>query len=503
MIKKYLFIAVAGLLLTSCTEDTMDNINKDEQHPVGSDINAKFQITDAITSTAFTTLGGNYAWYVSSYTEQEFGTGNNQLMKAELRNASETAAPSTFNNEWNGTYANMLNIKQIMQKCQKGGLNENQYDLLGMAQTLMAINLGVLTDLHGDIPYTEAIMGSGNKTPKLDKQEAIYDSIQSLLNHAVTNLTQGANLTSAGSQDLLFNNNNKKWLGLAHALKARYLLHTLGRNPSVLTDVIAEANAAVAAGFDGSEFSIFNGNSAVNSWTSFFWSRQYTGSSTTVANLMNARNDNRVKIYNYNMFGKNMIGVPGTQAQAVLTTTLNAPSWLDNGSATIHVFSKAELYFILAEAKARSGQDANSDFATAIKASFADYQMNDAYPNPDSKEYSGFVNNADEYITSLAARFSANPLAEIMVQKYIAQARDEQIEAYNDMRRCMYVDGSSFVKMTNPNNTNALGNQWPYRLPYGQSDVTSNPNVSDAFGSGNNAGAYLFTEMPWIYGGTR
>jgi hypothetical protein len=88
-----------------------------------------------------------------------------------------------------------------------------------------------------------------------------------------------------------------------------------------------------------------------------------------------------------------------------------------------------------------------------------------------------------------------------MVQKYLAMTRDEQIETYNDIRRCMYVDGASFVTLTNPNNSGSTGNLWPYRLPYGNSDVISNPNIASAFGTGNDAGKYIFTKKVWWAGG--
>jgi hypothetical protein len=89
-----------------------------------------------------------------------------------------------------------------------------------------------------------------------------------------------------------------------------------------------------------------------------------------------------------------------------------------------------------------------------------------------------------------------------MVQKYLAQARDEQIQTYNDLRRCKAL-GEEHIKLLNPNNTSGGKNQWPLRLPYGNSDVISNPNIAAAFGSGNTAGDYLFTENVWLFGGTR
>lgn len=497
-IKYYIGIALASLMMFSCTEDTMDRINGDEAHPGANVVSGAYQLTDAEVATAFSVLCGNYAWYVSSYTEQLFGTGNNQLKNVEVRQMSEMTASSTFNNEWNATYLNLNNIIQIADKCKENGLNDGQYDLLGMAQVLEAINWGTLTDLHGDIPYSECF--GTISAPKVDSQEDVYNHIFDLLDQAIANFTlAGDDMNNVGSHDLLFSNDNGQWLGLAHALKARYLLHTYGVDSNVLSEVLSEANAAVAAGFAGCELSVFNGVSADNSWSAYWWSRYYIGSSTTVYDLLTDRNDPRSGIYNYNMCGYNMIANPGDATCAGLTETLNAPSWLENGSASLHLFSESELYFIIAEVKARQGQDASAEFEQGVRTAFADWIAADG-------GIAGVTitdNDINAYISGLAARYVANPLKEIMTQKYIAQTRDEQLETYNDMRRCQYVDGAYAVTMTNPNNTSAGANRWPLRLPYGESDVTSNPNVSAVFGSGNDAGAYIFTEPVWWAGGTR
>ena len=133
MKNKLIYTVFLAAALSACTEDTMDSINKDEANPPAQSVNAKFQITDATMATAFSGWGGAYAWYVSSFTEQTFGTGNNQLMKAELRMRGETAASTTYNNEWNSIYSNLNNIGQIIDKCADGGLNAGQSDLLGLS----------------------------------------------------------------------------------------------------------------------------------------------------------------------------------------------------------------------------------------------------------------------------------------------------------------------------------------------------------------------------------
>lgn len=109
---------------------------------------------------------------------------------------------------------------------------------------------------------------------------------------------------------------------------------------------------------------------------------------------------------------------------------------MKNGAATLHLLSKSELYFIIAEAKARLGQDASAELAEAVTASFEDYALSDG-------GMIGFdPSSAADYIASIGSA----SLAEIMVQKYIAQARDEQIQTYNDIRRCKAL-GQEFITL--------------------------------------------------------
>lgn len=478
----------------SCTEDVMDRINEDHQNPPVDKVPARLQITDGIMSSAFTTSSGGYAWYCATFTEQIFGCGNNQLMKAELREPLETAASTTYNNEWNGTYGNLLNLKQIIYKCSlEGGPDEGQDDIKGMAQVLFALNFGILTDLHGDISCFDALLGLGNLQPKVDKQEQIYkDCIIKNLDDAIASLktAETAKMNNAGSQDILFKNDLTKWIASAYALKARYLLHTSYRNTGIYPDVLEAANEAIANGFDGMELTVFDGDATVNPWTAFFWSRLYSASSKTVYDLMKERSDSRIDVYVTDMFDTGLqIGIPGNETQARTTEVLNAPAWLDDGSASVHLMSKAELYFIIAEVQARMGQDYTDAFETAVSASFDDYSN------------FGDVGDALEYIESLADRLAADPLKEIMTQKYLSQCRDEQVEAYNDIRRCMALNpaGESLIKLNNPKNIQNGQNYWPLRLPYGNSSVVANPSIRTLYGNGN----YIFSEKVWWAGGTR
>ena len=491
---KYLYgLALATMLFSSCSENLMDRVNRKETSKTADKVAAKFQLTDAEVATAYSTVNGAYAWYVSSYTEQLFGTGNNQMMKAELRNPSETASATTFNNEWNSTYLNLHNIYQMIEKCSEGGIDADKSDLLGMAQILNAINWGVLTDLHGDVPFTECF--TGNPAPKIDTQESIYTAILAMLDDAQTNLANGG--SNAGEQDLFFGGDTEKWSAFGHAVKARYLLHTYGRNKSVLSEVVKEAQAAIDGGFTGCYLKVFNGVSADNAWSAYQWSRYYIGSNKTVDDLMLERKDPREPLYNYDGLetGEDIIGEPGNADQATLVEALNEPAWLENGGANLVIMSESELYFILAEAQAILGQDATDAFEKAVSSNVKEYYAISGEEIDDA--------DVEAYIEGLEDFYTADPLKEIRIQKYLAQTRGEVIETYNDIRRINYTDGKYPVEMKNPNNTSSVGNRWPLRLPYGDSDVVSNPNVTAAFGSGNEAGMYIFTENVWWAGGNR
>jgi hypothetical protein len=314
-----------------------------------------------------------------------------------------------------------------------------------------------------------------------------------MLDQAQTALAAGGN--NAGEQDLLFGGDTKKWSAFGHAVKARYLLHTYGRNKSVLSEVVKEAQAAIAGGFTGCYLKVFNGVTADNAWSAYQWSRYYIGSNKTVDDLMLEREDPREPIYNMDMSGENIIGEPGNSDQATLVQALNEPAWLENGAANLVIMSESELYFILAEAQAILGQDATAAFEKAVSSNVKEYFAIAGESIEDA--------DVEEYIDNITPLFEADPVKEIRIQKYLAQTRGEVIETYNDIRRINYTDGKYPVEMKNPNNTSSVGNRWPLRLPYGDSDVVSNPNVTAAFGSGNEAGMYIFTENVWWAGGNR
>lgn len=507
--KKYIYLAAAllSLSLASC-EDVMDDINKKPDNPANDMINPALQLTDGIMSTGYTTVSGNLAWGASSLTEQLVGVGMNQFYDLEIRNVSQTASSSTYNNEWNGTYYNIYNLKLAVAKSEEGGAYSEYVDVRGMSKVLLALNFGVLTDLFGDIPCSEA---TENTQPKVDKQQDVYTTIFSYLDGAIADLesAKADGVAFAGSQDILYNGDLDKWIAFAYALKARYNLHLMAVDQNAAANALAAAQKAKELGFDGAEITGFTSyaSSNCNPWAAFWGDRNYNAASKTVADLMNDRNDPRIDVYATPWAYQGVVlatgvAVPGNLEDArtvygtaegegfALPAWLNVYSFAEGEAASIHLMSKAELYFILAELEARNGADYSEDFAVAVEASFADYG-----------NFGVAVNGtAADYVASLSSRLSENALKEIMIQKYLSQCRDEQIETYNDFRRMEVLgNAADYVQKTNGYNTQGGNNRWPVRYPYGNSDVIANPNIADLYGDG----MYVFTEKVWWAGGTR
>ena len=68
---KYLSLIFVALFMFSCSEDIMDDINKEQNDALEMD--AKNILPDAIVKTAYETTGTDIAWYATVYIEHNAG----------------------------------------------------------------------------------------------------------------------------------------------------------------------------------------------------------------------------------------------------------------------------------------------------------------------------------------------------------------------------------------------------------------------------------------------
>ena len=513
--KKIFRLLTSGLVLsalafsfTACSEDYMDKINEDKDS--AKDAASKFIIPDLMLRTAQNVIGGDFNTYIGSYVEYWAGT-HNQLYQAEKRNA-EVRLSSTFNNGWGDIFYLIRNAKLTIDKS-KSEVPE-AVQARAIAETMLAYILAEATDLFGDIPYTEVGNAWDTPYPNADSQESIYTEVFRLLDDAAA--TFATNPASVGGQDFIYGGSNTAWIKFINGLKARYTLR-LNNRSSNLAKVIEYVDASFSSAAEQASMP-YAGTNNQNPLFDFEWSRDGISSCTSMWNKLMERNDPRAdRVYWHSNTWAHFDGV---DAEGVLAPT-GSPTesqgqylydvFMFAEKAPVHFLSYHELMFIKAEAQARLGKtaEAKESLKEAIMAAFVNLEISvDAGINaPSVLAYDGIEpitvlkpNEsealAEEYFDdTVEALFDANPLKDVMLQKYICLwgGNGEAVETYADIRRLKAEGKGDIYGLINPG-------KFPLRCPYGNDDVTANPNIEKLY---TDAGNYVFTENVWWAGGSR
>jgi len=165
---------------------------------------------------------------------------------------------------WDTYYSKVL---LPLQKFKAVATENNQTHYIGVGKILDALSLGMMTDFYGNMPYQEAGLGSENLQPKVDNQEELYGTIQSLLDEAIdllnTNDTSGYESVPG---DAIYGGDISKWIRLAYTLKARYALHLTKINGA---QAAQEALDYLANGFTSNDddFQLFFNDRYKNPWS--------------------------------------------------------------------------------------------------------------------------------------------------------------------------------------------------------------------------------------------
>ncbi|WP_163716629.1 SusD/RagB family nutrient-binding outer membrane lipoprotein [Mangrovibacterium lignilyticum] len=452
---KYLLITLMGLFIySSCSEDKMDEIGTNPNSP--TEVPIKLLISQATLTTAFETFGVDLAWYSSVFCEQTTGV-HGQLETADKR----TGINSTIgNNSWNGIYSGTLNdLKIIIAQGSEGGSEEGYWTAVGIAKTLTALNYSVLTDLWGDIPYTEALMGSENRTPVFDSQESVYGNLITLLDAAIVDLGKTSSGTP-GSSDFFYEGESSQWIKASYAIKARLENHlsNIDSQGSATKTLAALSNAFTSAD-DNMVFSSYTTDATgENPWFQEENDRKHHAVSNTIFSLMDGLSDPRIPIF-FGQIGGQYVPAPnGTAENDQGGTIYSRPSSTYLQADTPQpIVTYDELKFIEAEANLRLSNTTEAYDAYLIAIEEALNRENVA---------------ADDIATYLAqsnvAVGASNlTLETIIKQKYISLWLFNPIEAYNDYRRTRF-----------PTLQNTVGPA-PERFPYPNDEVSSNPNTPD------------------------
>jgi hypothetical protein len=142
-------------------------------------------------------------------------------------------------NLWNQYYFHLRDLNSILRMADENPAFEIYR---GPVTTIRAMVIGTMTDLWGDVPYSNAVSASdGVYGPSYDRQEDIYSSIMADLKTAAAEM-EDFNGGGVLAGDIMYNGNLVSWVKFANSLRLRYLLRA-----SKQMDVKAEMQALVDA----------------------------------------------------------------------------------------------------------------------------------------------------------------------------------------------------------------------------------------------------------------
>lgn len=236
---KIISILIFSLLVSIGCDKGFKDLNTDPNNPVTvpSDLLIPGIVRTAQNSSYSTFVGGNMG---ACWSQQFAKVQYNDEARYIPRQASITRL-------WNRFYAgsNTVGNTGVISDATSMydlAVAEGNNNLMGIALTLQAYGFAFLTDVFGDIPFTEAIQANnGNVAPAYDKQQDVYTGILAMLDDAIAKL--GTSGTIDPTNDILYGGDASLWKKFASSLKFRVLMRESGR-----VDVSGALQALVNAG---------------------------------------------------------------------------------------------------------------------------------------------------------------------------------------------------------------------------------------------------------------
>lgn len=360
---------------------------------------------------------------------------------------------------WSVFYNELRNVNEIVEASTANG--QNNY--LGIALVLKSWMFGVLTDIYGDIPYSEATKGKADENyfPQYDRQEDIYKGILADLEKANT-LIGSSNEFVRG--DILYNGDLTKWKKFANSLRIRAIMR--------ISDRVDPAAALASIVNDASNNPIFTNNSDqaalqyLNSFPNEFpLYYERSGSfiesrlSVTLEKQLKALNDSRIMVFaqptaaSLEEGSPAYFGVPNgiTDSEEAAynggrnNQSINGLLWAGKESSPLAspiasqtlLMTYAELQFTLAEAVERGFITGNaaSFYQDGIKASFEYWQSR--IPEEFTIPKKSDIVAGEDYFAQDAVAYNGSreeKLNKIGIQKWIAYYSNG-FEAWFDWRR--------------------------------------------------------------------
>lgn len=170
---------------------------------------------------------------------------------------------ATNNGMWTGTYDNANDYQYIINNTSLSDITVNFNAVARIMKSYLFIRL---VDNYGSLPYSEALKGPANITPKYDKDSEIYKAIYDDLTAAIAgidaNVVGATPIAVSGTNtvDVIFKGDMAKWRAFANTLRLKILVKSKGTvndawaagktltGAFLTTDVIAQPGYTATSG---------------------------------------------------------------------------------------------------------------------------------------------------------------------------------------------------------------------------------------------------------------
>ena len=128
-------------------------------------------------------------------------------------------SPNSFSGVWSQAYQQIMEDIRVMNAlAAENGLTY----YIAMGEVMQAYTLITLVDYFGDVPYTEALLGSENLNPALDSGQSVYNAALAMLDSAINNFGQGG---AAPQYDMYYGGDASGWIKAANSIKKKAYLN--------------------------------------------------------------------------------------------------------------------------------------------------------------------------------------------------------------------------------------------------------------------------------------
>jgi len=488
-------------MLFSCTEN-FEEINTHPTQP--TEVPAEF-LFSRVLKDSFRNQGN---WWTT--TVLQWG---NWIQHYGNQNAGFTTAHYLYidgysESFWNFHYELLLD----MQKAKELAEIQNEGDALRVKMAIFEIlEITVwqrLTDMIGDVPYTEALGGSGNVNPVYDTQQSIYADLISRLDAALAQLNP-SDFAYLGAADFFYGGDVEQWIKFGNFQKLKLGLRLSEVDPGLAQSTVTAAmgSSLPSSNDDNALLMLFGGADAGNKHPMVeLYSRGEADApfvGQAFVNTLKALNDPRLPIMVEPTVESQDAGTPDyngippapSAAQyADINANQDAYSRPNRTYYTSETFNKplnamtfAEVSFAKAEAALRgwggNAADAQTFFEEGIRAAMTISPFTEA----------GL--SAAEIDAYFAANGTLNgsveeQMGQILTQKWINFFVDQSDEAYSEWRR------TGFPQLTPGLNQGETNGTIPTRLKYvNDESLLNTENYNTAVSRLNDGDTY--TSRVW------